>query len=562
MFLHLGSFAREVNNSQTYDEAIKLYENKNYSAAQEKLVAELKTNPLNREADFYLAEILFNNKYYKSALSYYRLANLGFDKPFAHEAYYKAFLCCYYLKDYNGASAIARFNLLNHKDIIKDNQELANIYYIFADCHLNLKYKALAISEFKNVLEYDSKNYKANKALGMLYYKDKKYDEALLYLSQANCIEKTPDVLKTLGLIYTSKREYEKARDSFLESIALMPYDSQCVRLALVENIAIAFEEITFSSPPVALATNNQAPASIHNLVKVEGIVDKKCVDKLHLILDLIWSNPDGRILLKKLYANNLNIYLNRGVETSSVTVPSLNISFDDGFGNIPSKYIAPAPWDFLKINLKESQINGKKADGCEYYMPILTVVHEFCHAVYRLESYGHKSTKEEEFLSTIIGANIAHKVLYKAPLSQYDTINLALSYKILIDKNKGYKNLALSNPNFVNTMASIGIEPPNYALYSDYYTESKFKRDSMQYFGAYVQRFFTFKKDFNYKQAPKFIFAVDNNGFISNILLISSSGNIELDKKCVQTLLDISPIPPCYVDKSDAFMPVYFSLD
>lgn len=71
------------------------------------------------------------------------------------------------------------------------------------------------------ILKFDEKNAAAYNRLGILYAKDKKYDEAVECFEIAQSLDNNPASIHNAGLIYYETGAYEKAEMAFSQAIAL-----------------------------------------------------------------------------------------------------------------------------------------------------------------------------------------------------------------------------------------------------------------------------------------------------------------------------------------------------
>ena len=71
------------------------------------------------------------------------------------------------------------------------------------------------------ILKFDEKNAAAYNRLGILYAKDKRYDEAVECFEIAQSLDNNPASIHNAGLIYLEIGEYEKAAMAFQQAIEL-----------------------------------------------------------------------------------------------------------------------------------------------------------------------------------------------------------------------------------------------------------------------------------------------------------------------------------------------------
>ncbi|MDD3436651.1 MAG: TonB family protein [Candidatus Gastranaerophilales bacterium] len=342
----------------------------------------------------------------------------------------------------------------------------------------------------------------------------------------------------------------------FSQSLTINTDDNQNIKSMLIDNLNRENKDINYNIP-LPIKIKRKAPGFIHSLVKVNGRVNPASVNKLHSIIDLIWGDEEGRFLLRKISNNNLCINITSRAKHSNV----IGIDYDFSFDRMktPTNYRPMLLWDLLKISIRESDILSEKIKETDFYPSTLVLVHELCHAVYRLESYTTKSSQEEEFLCYMIGSNIAHKVLYERPLNKEETINQAILYYARVSES--YKDLNRNDFRFFRVMNSVNIVPPNYELYSHYWEHDFGNADPCVYLNSILPKLREYlpPSQKNSSLSTKVCFIIDRNGNISNILIVNSSGNKNFDDKCIEAMKKIPTLPtPDFAD-SKFFIPVVY---
>jgi tetratricopeptide (TPR) repeat protein len=94
------------------------------------------------------------------------------------------------------------------------------------------------------ILKIDHKNAPAYNRLGILYAKQKNYDDAIECFEIASSIDRKPSSLHNLGLIYYETEQYEKAAASFEKAIGSEPMAVRYIALAKALRMMEHFDDM------------------------------------------------------------------------------------------------------------------------------------------------------------------------------------------------------------------------------------------------------------------------------------------------------------------------------
>lgn len=320
------------------------------------------------------------------------------------------------------------------------------------------------------------------------YYKYKKIaDEycqkgdivkAVSYYIKAVKTDEKPQDLNTLGMLYYLGGDYESSQKCFEEEYRLSPENRTKAKIEVIKQIKNEQEELDNIN---SAQPKEKAPAEIHDLICAEGkLKNEKNLQKLNKIIDFIWSDKEGKILLEKLQKQHIQISLNKNIRHScqmhgQLKVENTSLGYGNNFKDIPCFYVN-------MITIKESDISrfqGKDLNAIQNMQCITVVAHELCHLCHDIYFPKLEDTKEEELAATMIGFNIASRALTGKPIDANTTLDIAYYYYNHVFKlrNCPYYNLE-SFGNFVNNMSSIGIIAPYRNLYYNM-KELKFKENA-----------------------------------------------------------------------------------
>ncbi len=177
--LQINSSDKQAKEMLESSEGISAYYQNNYSAAADHLKNVLKINPQNPNANLLLADAYVKLKQY----------------PDAEEA----------LKNYS---------LTSPQGKEKASEVLSKIY-------MNQKRYGEAVTELKNVIAADPKNFAALHNLGGSYYSMKNYKDAAYYWESAVKIQKDAQTYQLLGTSYYNLGDSKNAIDNYNKSIAV-----------------------------------------------------------------------------------------------------------------------------------------------------------------------------------------------------------------------------------------------------------------------------------------------------------------------------------------------------
>lgn len=311
--------------------------------------------------------------------------------------------------------------------------------------------------------EYEKLIKKANKASNR---QDLQY--AILYYNKALQINPNVVDFNKLGLLYCYISDYENALRSFEYSLLIEPGNLKAKKqLEAVKYLAL--REAKYKASGLG-EPRERAPFRLHSLIEVDGKLHSPDSEaKLDKIIDLVWSDNEGRKLLQSVIDNQIPIHLIKDIKTSNITagrslLPSV-ISYEH---SIPYNYLLT----FASINIKESQIyrfQDKDSHLSDDEHCIMVFVHELCHLIKNLKYADFTgNSKEEELIASIIGYNIASRILTGESLSKDRVRYIAYKrYNYELNRIKEYKSLPM-NAGYADKMIKLGFELPYYSIYCD----------------------------------------------------------------------------------------------
>jgi tetratricopeptide (TPR) repeat protein len=298
--------------------------------------------------------------------------------------------------------------------------------------------------------------------LAQQYYSSAQYEKALAYSQKAIALNsKDTTAYHIIAQSYTKTENYQASIAIYKKILAINPNDKlaqnnlECITLQHPKSIAYNNLSIT-----------NHAPEQLYKLIKNKAYTSSdEQVQQLKFILDLIWSNQYGRILLQNLIDNKIPINITQSTNTANATeinksqtfrlygvIPIFTIESSASEVNIPLKDIM----DFSNQSISEY----KRIYDLQIFM------HEFGHALVAKKRPNHKNSLDEEMDVSMVGYNIAHKILTGEYLSKEETAVYSKGCLVAL-LSDDHKKL----PIFGNTDRAIigaGIPMPYPELYSN----------------------------------------------------------------------------------------------
>lgn len=302
--------------------------------------------------------------------------------------------------------------------------------------------------------DLDTRNYSFLKHQGDFYCNNENFTKAIIFYNQINKIKKNETDLNKLGLIYYMNNDYNNALKCFEEASALNQKNERTKKkIEYMKNLILKAsrnDAIMMKEP------KEKAPLRLHNLVEVKGkLKNKSDEQKLHKVLDFIWSDEEGKCLLQTVINNRTPIYLCRKTEHSNVDASNINLANINlvGYKKIPSSYANLIAVNC--INIKESDIS------------ILVVAHELCHTIKAINYPNSKNSQEEEMCAYIFGYNLAERILTGRPMDEkrINEMSVWLYNTTFKNQNCSYRNLQLKD-DFGTKMSNLGFKLPYYDNY------------------------------------------------------------------------------------------------
>lgn len=325
---------------------------------------------------------------------------------------------------------------------------------------------------FKRQLERYPNNYSILKELGNLYCDREDFSNAEIYYIKAINVNMNEQDVNKLGLIFYLQDDYSNAIKCFKIALKLNPNNEKTKRkIAFIESQIPQIQEL---KKICSLEPRYKAPKQIHELVIVEGkLKDINDEKKLHKIIDFMWSDPEGRFLLQTVINMQVPIRLKKNISTSQFgyvqTAPN-----DNAINYTENPKLSPIYFSntekFLYIKEKDiSDFQDPDSNIIQNMKPIATIAHELCHMLMFSKYQKIQNSQEEEFISAIIGLNIASRILTNSPLTEEQVQQFgSMAYNLVLKSRMNSYHYLERRSEYAETMKEIGFILPYYEIYSN----------------------------------------------------------------------------------------------
>lgn len=311
-------------------------------------------------------------------------------------------------------------------------------------------YGNLAIKEYNkpdyfNAITYARKSlqYKANNAslymtIGNSYSKLNRNDDALKAFNKVLIIDSNNiEALQAAAETYLLEQQYRSAAPLYKKILSINPDDR--ISKQNLKYIERKLQDNSLASSLNNISSSEKAPVSVYNLIKPAKGVPALTVSETKVMLDLIWNDSTGKILLNNLVKSKISINLTtQGAFDANATqtkksnalymygcLPVFTLNRQSVAVNIPYTYI--------------ENFNNPNISPYQRIYSLHALVHEFCHAYRDINFPNLNNSLEEELGASMIGLNISYKAITGEYLtkSQTQTYSMQILQSLLCDSHK-----------------------------------------------------------------------------------------------------------------------------
>lgn len=338
-------------------------------------------------------------------------------------------------------------------------KEIAAIYF----CKEGNKYQTngqidQAEKKYLEALKMDPDYISAQFYLYDLYKKEffnymdaKNYQQAITYGEKALSYITSNAILFDLGICYKKIQNYPKAAEYFEKVVVANPKDTEAQQA--LEDVNEQIKNVHLNFEINNMVAIEKAPSELYSLIKTD--LGAGVISQVQTIFDLIWSVPTGKVLLQALWKTKIPVYIIISDGTAFMQ-PACNkkICYVEKI-TIPLKYI--------------EYMNDKNSNPRLRIYYFSSFMHEFGHAYYLINNpvANISDSLEEEMGVSIIGQNIAYRIISGQPLNEQQIKRISLEYLRNMLSQDVYRKLPVYS-GFNQNMANFGISLPYLYIYSD----------------------------------------------------------------------------------------------
>lgn len=301
-----------------------------------------------------------------------------------------------------------------------------------------------------------------NKAL--IYYHEEDFNNSIIYAKKAlHCGYKTIDCYYIIANGYKNLNDNANAIAIYNKILELNPEDKPAQEN--LKYVRYLHNEAILNNSINNLPRVPNAPAALYRLIKPSPGITKSTVKKTKYILDLIWSEPNGRIILQEILKKKIPIKITQGAVTANANyrkqkrtillyglIPIFSYDVSSLSVNIAFNYIS----DFYNPNIPPKH----------RIYDLQVFIHEFGHAFMYCKSSRLQDSLEEELGVSMIGFNSAYKIITGKYLTREQTEEYSKNiFESLL--NDSHNQLPVYS-GFNNMIQSYGINMPYTELYSN----------------------------------------------------------------------------------------------
>lgn len=349
-------------------------------------------------------------------------------------------------------------------NFVEAKKNLSMVYHYKAQKYYGQGDYNEAIIYTKKALSLSPEKFEYYNTLANCYAQMKDYVNAIEIYNKI--LSKTPDddnVLNNLAIAYMKTNQNEKAQKVYNDILLINPEDK--VAQQNLKYISYRNNEQILNNSINNLPSVSHAPNSLYKLIKPSAGITKNTVDKTKYILDLIWSEPNGQILLKAILNKKIPINITQGIVTANAMqqtkkntlmlygfIPIFSYDTSSMSVNIAFNYIS----DFYNPNI----------DPRHRIYDLQIFLHEFGHAFMYCKNLHHQDAIEEELGVSIIGFDSAYKIITGQYLTKEQTeeYSMQILQALLSDS---HRNLPVYN-GFNKEIQYYGIKLPYPEIYSN----------------------------------------------------------------------------------------------
>lgn len=318
-------------------------------------------------------------------------------------------------------------------DFVEVKNNLAIIYKNYANKSLDKKEYAKALSFSKKALSFNPDKTEVYETMASSYLSLNDYENAIKYYSKSTQAKPNDiEVLHSLAQAYMKTNKLDKAAKVYQKILTISPNDKVAQNNLKYTDYETTEKKLDESLDNLTISQN--APKSVYALLLPEQDVPLETRQTMKTILDLTYSDPSGRIMLQELVKKHvfINIVLDNSKANTTTSGQKQTIY---AYGILP---LATFNSSTVTVNIPVHYIDNFNNPNLTAHKRVYNLhvfIHELAHAFIHLKYPNDENSLEEEVGVSMIGYNIANKVLTgqyltKAQAQSYSLNCLAVAFK------------------------------------------------------------------------------------------------------------------------------------
>lgn len=318
-------------------------------------------------------------------------------------------------------------------DFVEVKNNLAIIYKNYANKSYDKNEYSKALVYSKKALSFNPDKTEVYQTMGASYLSLNDYENAIKYYSKsAQTNPNDIETLHSLAQAYIKSNKLDKANKIYQKILAISPNDKVAQNNLKYTDYKTTEEKYDKSLDNLTVSQN--APKSVYALLLPEQDVPAEARQTMRTILDLTYSDPSGRIMLQELVKKHVfvNIVMDNSKANTTTEGQKQTIY---AYGILP---LATFNSSTVTVNIPVQYINNFSNPNLTAHKRVYNLhvfIHELGHAFIHLKYPNDENSLEEEIGVSMIGYNIASKVLTgqyltKAQAQSYGLNCLAVAFK------------------------------------------------------------------------------------------------------------------------------------
>lgn len=365
------------------------------------------------------------------------------------------------------------FCLIQSSDVFAQNKysnEAISLYNEGIALHKQNQYE-LAEQKYIRALQLEPNFTEAKKNLTIAYQNlaikycnNSEYEKSILaYKKILSKDSENNSAMHSLAQVYIKANQFDQASALYQKLLLINPDDK--IAQNNLEYVNFQNLEKNLSDSINNINTAHTAPEKLYRLIKPSSNLPPETIENMKTILDLIWSEPNGQIMLQTLMQKKVPINITQ--EHFKANAKNINQKRTLYYcGIIP---IFSWTTSSTSVNIPIEHITNFNNPNLPAYLRIYNLqvfIHEFGHAFMFANNPKNVVSIEEELGVSMLGYNIAYKAITGEYLnkSQTEIYSKGCLESLLSDQ---HRELKVYN-NFNRDIQSYGIALPYPEVYTD----------------------------------------------------------------------------------------------